>query len=166
MSTKLEPGRVFVIPLLHGGYAFGVITFYERKIGMFCDVFDYVSEQPELPADLATRSVALRDRFVGVEFSLEPSDGAGEAWRATPLRLPGPIAPSTRWYLMGGPSPLPYKRKDLFGELPAEPVEASAIDGLLRLSTRGAPYRTAEAEVAVKHLDITPEQLIAAWRAR
>lgn len=163
---KLEPGRVFVIPLLGGGHAFGVITFNERKTGIFCDVFDCVSEGPEPPDDLATRPLVLRDRFVGPEFSLEPGDRAGEAWRATAVKLPGSFAPSTRWYLMGGPPPLPYKRKDLLRELPAEPVEASQIDGLLRLSKRGAPFPAAEIEVVVKHLDITPEQLIAAWRAR
>lgn len=159
----LEVGRVFVIPLLGGGFGFGVITFVDRSIGMFCDVFDALADDPEPPADLASRPRLLRDRWFGAELQLRPGSGTGERWRPTAVSMPG-VAPSTRWYLTGGP-PRPYFRKDLYRELPPEPVDPAETGGLLRLSARFPPYLTAEVEVGLKRLDLTPDAWIAAWRA-
>lgn len=165
MSEQYEVGRVFVIPLLGGGYAFGVITFYDVSLGMFCDVFDHVSDEPEPPPDLAERPLALRDRYVLADFQIKDERRSGARWRLTKMRLSAPVSPSTRWYAMGAP-PRPYQRKDLYRELPAEEIDEAQAKSLLQLSTRFPPFRAAEAEVAVKHLDATPDELIDAWRAR
>lgn len=166
MSAKAAPGRVFAIPLLGGGFAFGVITYNDKAIGMFCHVFDALAETPKPPPDLAERPLALSDCYCGAEFMVDASKGNGEPWRATSLQLPGRFAPSTRWYLTGGP-PRPYFKKDLYRELPPEALgDEPDVSGLLQLRTRFPPHRTAEVEVAVKRLALTPDELIRAWRER
>ena len=76
-GRKYTSGRVFTIPLLHGGYAFGVITFNDDGLGMFCNIYDHYEETDEPPLDITTKPIVVFDLLMGSEFHLKPSDGLG-----------------------------------------------------------------------------------------
>jgi hypothetical protein len=162
--SEFKPGRVFVVPLLGGGFAFGVHTFLVKRFFSFGNIFDYFVDEPIPPPDLSEKQIVIFDvqGIVG-EFTRFPVEDAGEPWWFTNEYVHGPASKmKNRYFLLGGPPP---KRKDILGIEPTVPIPLEEAKKYPELGKRFPPYTTAEIEVAVKRLDVTPDQLIAAWRA-
>ena len=60
----LEPGRVFAVPLLRGGYGFGYFTYCEPKSFCLTHIIDYVGETAEVPEDVQELPLAREDYVV------------------------------------------------------------------------------------------------------
>lgn len=163
-DRELVPGRVFVAPLLGGGFAFGVVTFFDKGLMILSDIFDVLAADAVPPPDLGNSPILIRNLQVGAEFHLTPKHEAGGCWKLTPLILAGTVRPSVRYFRMGRELHL-SKRVDVFGEEPTRPLLPEEADAYPRISKPFPPVPVAEIEVAVKRLTVTPRALIAAWRA-
>lgn len=164
-GRKYTSGRVFTIPLLHGGYAFGVITFNDDGLGMFCNIYDHYEETDEPPLDITTKPIVVFDLLMGSEFHLKPSDGLGDKWKLTKIFDSNNTKPRDRYVRIGGPR-TGFKRVDLYRKEPVTPISAKESEQLRPISFRPSPYSAARVEVAVKNLTIMPEELIQSWRLR
>jgi len=154
-------GRVFVVPLLGGGFAFGYAT-AQLSPSVFVNIFDHVSDNDTLPSNLAELRVELYDLQIGGEFRIMDATREGDEWRWCDERVQAPIAPRNRYVQMG----LPPRRIDVLGEEPDRPLTPEQAKGVPFLGFRFAPYTVALIEVALKRLDGTPKDLINSWRAR
>jgi len=158
-EPRFQPGRVFVVPLLGGGFAFGYAT-AERGPSLFCNFFDYLSEDDQPPESLLDRPILIRDHQVGAEFTRGPAR-SGEPWRFTDLRLKEPVKLQNRYIQMG----IPPRRVDVLGEEPDVPLSPEDAKKVPKLASRFPPYSAALVEVAMKRLDMTPDDLVDAWEA-
>jgi len=164
-DADFQVGRIFTVPLLGGGYAFGYLTYYRKGKLPLVDIFDHVSDESTPPRDIASKPVLLRDMFVGAEFILTPKHKAGERWRFTKETMPGPVKPHNRYYRMGSP-PRSFKRIDILGEEPDVPLSPEEAQKYPTVGNSFAPAPTAQIEVAAKRLLMSPADLVKAWRER
>lgn len=162
---KFVAGRVFVVPLLGGQYAFGVLTFFDPVLGVFCDIYDYVSSESEPPEDIVNKPDILRDLQVGPEFFLKPKAECGNRWTFTNIFSKTSIFPHNRYYKIGTRL-RGFKRVDLEGIEPDISLTQVESEQYKSISYRYVPYNTAYIEVEVRRLTVTPEELIASWRRK
>lgn len=158
-----DRGRVFVIPLLGGGYAYGVVT-SGYKFG-FSNIYDRVGDSMTVPDDLAGGGFCLYD-VQGLDTGMQRKnfERVGPSWVWSDVVHEG-ARPEQRYVVVGkGPVP-PPKRLDILGE--EEPVHLSPDEthDFPTVEYTGAPFNTARIEVAVKRLGMTPKELIVKWRA-
>jgi hypothetical protein len=160
-----EPGRVFVVPLLQGGYAFGYLTFFDKGLMGLGNIFDYVGDDPKPPPDITEKPVLLHDHIIGSEFLLTPKHKAGERWKFLNIYMKGQVAPQNRYYRMGGP-PRSFRRIDILKEEPDVPLSPEESTKYPTVSMPFPPTPTAKIEVAVKHLLMSPQDLVKGWREK
>lgn len=158
-KPRFQPGRVFVVPLLGGGFAFGYAT-AECSASLFCNFFDYVGESDRPPESVLDRPIVIRDHQVGMEFTIKDPARSGQPWRFTDLTVKGPVKLQNRYVQMG----IPPRRVDVLGEEPDVPLSPEEAKKVPFLGTRFPPYSAALVEVAVKRLSVTPKELATAWR--
>lgn len=161
MKPNLKVGEIFSIPLLGGGYGFGYTT-VERTAYHYCDIIDFLGDSPVPPPNIRELPVLLCDLTALGEFQLPRRSPHGDRWRTTGLDIGRPVRPRDRYIRMD----LPLRRIDLLGEEPDVPLSPKDAEKYRYLSVRGAPYAVAVVEIAIKRLDLTPQQLIDKWRAR
>jgi hypothetical protein len=162
--SQFKTGRVFVVPLLGGGYSFGVLTFYNRAIGALGNIIDFVGDDPDPPPEIHEKPVTIHDVWCHTEFFLKPSANAGEPWKFTKILVSSPLRPRNRYYRMGS-FPGDYMRRDILGEEPSIPLSPEEALKYPRLSVPFPPFNAAQIEVAVKRLDVTPDEFIKSWRS-
>jgi hypothetical protein len=138
--------------------------YYVKSFNYFGNIFDYIGEEPVPPSDLSEKQIIIYDiQTISTELSLQSSYNAGEPWWFTNEYVHGPASKmKNRYFLLGGPPP---KKTDILEIEPDVPIPPEEAKKYSKLGKRFPPYTTAEIEVAVKRLDVTPDQLIAAWRA-
>lgn len=162
---NFQPGRVFVVPLLGGGYAYGYFTYFNKHLMTLGNIFDFWSESATPPSDIADKPIIMFDLTLGAEFLLSAKSNAGERWKITKTSVPGAVTPRNRYFRMGGP-PRSYRRIDILGkepDLPLSPEEAAKYPAV---SKDFPPTPTAQVEIAVKRLLMSSAELIKSWRAR
>ena len=159
-SQKLIRGRIFFVPLLDGGFGIGRITaIYDGFT--YCDIYDHVQEDDDLvPDTIEERPFIVRDVRVLGEFRLKPKDEAGWAWRPTDRCTVKPAVPKNRYVAIG----LSPRRYDVLDEEPDVSITQEEASALPKLSANFAPYPTAEVEIALKRLSVSPREHLAAWR--
>jgi len=156
-----EVGRVFSIPLLDGGFAFGYATavFDEWR---FCDILDHVATSTAPPTDLLKKPIVLEDLVAGTVFYLPrfpQCENAGSRWEPTELMVPWPVRPKNRYVRME------RTRVDILREEPPMKLSADEAEQYPHLACRFAPYQAAVVEIAVKRLSIKYRELIENWVA-
>lgn len=161
MTRQLNVGEIFSIPLLGGGFGFGYTT-AERHAIRYCDIIDFLGDSPVPPANVRELPVVLRDLTAMDEFYLPRNSTQGERWRTTGLGIDRPVRPQERYIRME----MPFRRIDLLNEEPSVPLSPEDFKEYRVLSVSGAPHAAAVVEIAIKRLDLTPQQLIDKWRAR
>jgi len=161
MKLTDKIGRVFVAPLLGGGYAYGYGT--ANVLGyLYSNIYCYVGTEPTPPKDICSKPVQIHDLIVGEEFTLTPSMDAGEKWQFTAMTVPEVPKPRHRYVRMG----IPPRRIDILGEEPDVPLkEETEVNKYPKLSKDFAPYPAALIEVTLKQLDMTPDELVEQWDA-
>jgi hypothetical protein len=164
-ESDFTPGRIFVVPLLGGGYAFGYLTWSKKGSLRLVNIFDYVSEDPAPPADLLQKPIAIYDMFVGAEFLLTPKHKAGKRWTLTKDVVPGNITPRNRYYRMGA-APWGFKRVDMLGEEPDLPLSPEEAKQYPSQGQSLPPVPTAQIEIKLKRLDVAPLDFVRSWRSR
>ena len=159
-----ERGRVFAVPMLTGGYAFGYVT---RAGGLVIPmamavIVDGWSESPEPPDDIETRPVVIEDLFVGCEELLTPVMRCGQPWILTSRVVAKPRRPKRRHWRMGAETRGFYevdidrpgtRRRLSREEAMTLPPPASHFPGTT----------VAEIEVLVKKLEEEPRALYDRW---
>jgi len=164
-KTNFQVGRIFVAPLLCGGYGFGYITYFSRSLMTLSNIFDFIGDEPTPPHDITEKPIIIHDLIVGPEFLLTHEHNAGEQWKFTKMFVEGSVAPKNRYYIMGGP-PRAYRRIDILEEEPDMPLSP---DEAMKYPDPGAPFPpvpTAQVEVELKRLAISPKDLVKSWRER
>jgi len=155
-----EIGRVFSIPLLDGGFAFGYVT---AEFSMcFCDIFDCVHSSAEPPPEILERPIILHDLIARTVFYLPRfprCDNAGSRWESTELMVPWPVRPKNRYVRME------TRKVDILREEPTITLSDEEAEQYPYLECGFAPYQAAVVEVAVKRLSCTYRELIDNWVA-
>ena len=153
------------MPLLCGGYGFGYITYFNRSLMTLSNIFDFIGEKSTPPHDITERPIIIHDLIVGPEFLLTPKHNAGERWKFTKMSVKKLVTPKNRYYRMGGP-PRTYRRIDILKEEPDMPLPSDDAMKYPAVSTPFPPVPTAQVEVELKRLDMSPRDLVTSWRER
>lgn len=154
MSKKNEPniGQIFYVPLFEGGYAFGYVTLIDKQAGTMANFFDLVSDVVDVPENISTMPIVLRDMLVsGAEFS-RLKDMPDKQWKLTSHHMPGDVHPDVALFIMHS-RPV-YQLVDLTRERVKRPATEEEIARYPVLSTKLPPFTTKIVEKAVRHLDI------------
>jgi len=157
-------GRVFAVPLLMGGYAFGYITRPGGSVipQAMAVILEGWSESPEPPHDLETRAVVMEDLLVGCEDRLTPIMRCGRPWILTSRVVVQPRRRKRRHWRMGAETRGFYevdidrpgtRRRLSREEAMTLPPPASHFPGTT----------VAEIEVPVKKLEEEPRALYDRW---
>lgn len=155
-------GQIFYVPLYEGGYAFGYVTLIDKQCGTMCDLFDLVSDVSDIPENLFSCPIVLRDMLVsGAEFS-RLKEMPDKQWKLTPHHMPDVVHPDVALFIMRS-RPV-YQLIDLANGRSKRPATEEEIARYPVLSTKFPPFTTKIVEKAVRHMDIDPK-LIGADRA-
>lgn len=157
-GTRFDPGAIFCIPLLRGGYAFGYITAHTPRQIMWAlaNIFEPIASKPTMPPDLEHSPIALADLLITrlTTFDL-PDETIRWTWTGTKVSFsPKPVSPFVR---MGD---MPPMRIDLTGTETDQPIPRAETSHYPPLRIGGGPGPTATAEVALRKLALTPRDLI------
>ncbi|MHA7773478.1 hypothetical protein [Roseibium sp. M-1] len=160
MSIKLtiEPGRYFIAPLLGGGYAYGYFTYFDKSLMALCNVHDLIGWDAEVPGDIDSHPLILKDLRIGTsEFRLKPKEAEeyGEKWLLSARTIDGAAQPESRLFLMG-PDNAPDVF-DIYREIPQRPATPDEKKTLQPVGFMFPPTTTNAIEVAIRRIDIDPD---------
>ena len=147
-EKEFVPGRVFLVPLLRGGYAIGYVTHRVPRSVTLVTILHLVLDHPSPGAEDLRAGPLIIDMMSGADF-VGPKLHPELAWSFTALKMPMPVQVTRRFVKMG----LPPKRKDLLGILPDTPLSAADAEKLPALGTTFPPGNTAQIEVALRRID-------------
>ncbi len=126
------------------------------------NIFDLVSDVADVPENISTAPIVLRDMLVsGAEFS-RLKDMPDKQWQLTPHHMPEVVYPEVALFIMRS-RPV-YQLVDLANGRSKRPATEVEIARYPVLSTKFPPFTTKIVEKAVRHLDIDAK-LIGADRA-
>lgn len=157
-------GRVFAVPLLMGGYAFGYLTCANESEASVAVVFEGWSESPEPPDDLEHRPIAVRDLLLSsAHFRERPDQWGSRPWILTSRRVPRPMHPETRHWrtgdLQGGYRSIDIERPTDRGAI----ISSEAAIALPALEIQPVSLTVARIEVLAKRLTTQPIDHFDRW---
>ncbi|MDB4946394.1 MAG: hypothetical protein JWP97_5928 [Labilithrix sp.] len=120
------------------------------------NVFDVASPTPEPPPDLERLPIALHDLLITRHSTFDLDDELLR-WVLTGTKVPFEAKPRNPYVRMGD---MPPMRIDLTGREPNTPVPRSDMAKYPLLRTGGGPGPTAAAEIAIRKLALTPQELL------
>lgn len=158
---KVEPGAIFGVPLLRGGFAFGYVTARPPLHPSFAlvNIVEGFTPGRTPPSDVEARRVVVFDLLITNPTSFGLSSVGRESWFLTGGRCAEPILPRDRHATLGAPASL---RVDMLGLEPDRRVKGSAAKHQ-ELRMGGGLSKTAAAEIAVQGLATTPFNSITAF---
>jgi hypothetical protein len=150
-------GRIFSVPLIRGGYAFGFVTYYDKATMILADIFDHVADTPNVPEGVEKMPIALKDYIIGGGEFIKMKGNPGPLWTFSDQWMPAPVAPHNKYFIMGSP-PL-SKIVDIFDETGDRKATEEEVRRFPRMKFAFAPMSTKVLEKHVRHLDIDPKEI-------
>ena len=156
--SGFERGRMFSVPLLGGGYAYGYFTSVDVPLMKLVDAYDRIGWTPGVPDDIEATPLIVESLPIGgAEFTLSPKRAAevGRRWMLSDRVLPHAPRPSKRFFIQGArtrPAVI-----DVLGELPDRPATQADLAGLPTYGHDFPPTTTNAIEVAIRRIDVDPD---------
>jgi hypothetical protein len=148
-------GRIFSVPLIRGGYAFGFVTYHNKGTITLTDIFDHMADTPDVPEGIEKMPVVLKDYMIGGAEFLKMK--GLPLWTFLDRWMPAPIAPHNKYFIMGSP-PL-YKIVDIFDKSYKRKATEEEVRRFPPMQFPFAPMTTKVLEKHVRHLDIDPKEI-------